>query len=35
MKLKEAYQQYLVHIRVNEGKSEKTIQSYSEDLKQY
>lgn len=35
MKLKEAYRQYLVHICVNEGKSEKTIQSYSEDLKRY
>ncbi len=35
MKLEDALQHYLVHIRVNEGKSEKTIQSYSEDLKQY
>ncbi len=35
MNLKDAFQQYLVHIRVNEGKSERTIQSYSEDLKQY
>ncbi len=35
MKLEDAYKQYLMHIRVNEGKSERTIKSYSEDLKQY
>lgn len=35
MKLEDAYKQYLMHIRVNKGKSERTIKSYSEDLKQY
>ena len=35
MKLEEAYHQYLMHLRINEGKSERTIQSYGRDLKQY
>ena len=35
MNLEEAYHQYLMHLRINEGKSERTIQSYGRDLKQY
>lgn len=35
MKLDEAYHQYLMHLRINEGISERTIQSYGRDLKQY
>lgn len=35
MKTDEALKQYLVHIRVNEGKSPRTVASYVSDLKQY
>ena len=35
MKTDEALREYLVHIRLNEGKSERTVRSYEEDLKQY
>lgn len=35
MKLDEALKEYLMHIRINEGKSRRTGISYEEDLKQY
>ena len=35
MKLDEALREYLMHIRINEGKSRRTGISYEEDLKQY
>lgn len=35
MKLEKAFQVYKTHIRINDAKSERTIISYEEDLKQY
>lgn len=35
MKLDKAFQQYLVHLKVNQGKSQRTISAYERDLKQY
>ena len=35
MKLDDALKEYLMHIRINEGKSRRTGISYEEDLKQY
>lgn len=35
MKLDKAFQQYLVHLKVNQGKSQRTISAYQRDLKQY
>lgn len=35
MKLEKAFQDYLLHLEINQGKSKKTIQSYQNDLKQY
>lgn len=35
MELKEALNEYLVHIQINEGRSRHTVSSYHEDLKQY
>ena len=35
MKLDDALKEYLMHIRINEGKSTRTAISYEEDLKQY
>ena len=35
MKFDEALKQYITYLRSNEGKSERTILSYQEDLKQY
>ncbi|MBR2067826.1 MAG: site-specific integrase, partial [Solobacterium sp.] len=35
MNLEFAFQQYLLHIQINEGKSKRTVVSYKEDLLQY
>lgn len=35
MKIDEALENYLIHINVNEGKSQRTVTSYKEDLLQY
>ena len=35
MNLEEAMKQYLIHIQINDGKSRRTVISYTEDLKQY
>lgn len=35
MKLDKAFQQYLVHLKVNQGKSQRTISAYEQDLRQY
>ncbi len=35
MELEEAFRQYLVHMKINEGRSYHTVRSYEEDLKQY
>ena len=35
MKIEEAIKEYVVRIRVNEGRSERTVRSYESDLRQY
>lgn len=35
MKIDEAFQEYMMHLQLNQGKSTNTVYSYSEDLKQY
>ena len=35
MKIHDAFTEYFTNLKINEGKSKRTVSSYSNDLKQY